>query len=222
MALLPDILPRLLDMLTPRSSRSKTSRWLTSTVGMVATASVVGSSACSNPEQLSAEARREISDSLQVLVAAAYDFSKPAAIKRLVALYPDSGRVISAAAGHITATKPELQAEIVSFWQRVGQNMQGPTFQLGSVYVDVITRNAAVMTFSYAIPHTTPLGRRHTVSGAWTALWRRQEGRWMIVQEHLSDAPEVAAAAPVQPDSAPPPAAGHDMLGHVMPGGGKK
>ena len=38
--------------------------------------------------------------------------------------------------------------------------------------------------------HTT------TVRGAWTALWRRQGGRWVIVQEHLSDAPEATNQLP--------------------------
>ncbi|MBC8085697.1 MAG: nuclear transport factor 2 family protein [Phycisphaerae bacterium] len=176
---------------------------------------------CRNPEEVSATERRAISDSLQALVIGAHDFSKPEVLRRLIALYPDSGRVISVAAGRIVTAKPALEAEITSFWQRVGQNMQGPKFEMGSVYVDVLTRNAAVMTFNYRIPHMTPAGRPHTVAGAWTALWRLQQGRWMIVQEHLSDAPEVTTAA-IVPDSAPPPAAGHNMSDHVMPGGSKK
>jgi hypothetical protein len=153
----------------------------------------VAGSACDSSEQVSAGERRAIADSLQALVASAYDFSQPNAAGRLLSLYPDSGRVISAAAGRITSTRQALEAEITGFWQRVGQNMQGPKFVLGSSYVDVITRNAAVMTFSYGIPHTTPRGVPHTVSGAWTTFWRRQNGRWVIVQEHLSDTPESTA-----------------------------
>ncbi len=49
--------------------------------------------------------------------------------------------------------------------------------------------DAAVMTFAYSIPHTTPDGAPHVVTGAWTTFWRRDSGRWRIVQEHLSDAP---------------------------------
>lgn len=178
--------------------------------------------ACSDPEKLSADERRAISDSLQTLVKSAYDFSKPEVVKRLLALYPDSGRVISASAGRVLSTQAALAAEIDGFWQRVGQNMQGPTFELGSAYVDVITRNAAVMTFNYSIPHKTPMGMPHTVGGAWTALWRRQDNRWMIVQEHLSDTPAPTAVAPASADSAAIPPAPHNMPGHVMPGGSKK
>lgn len=149
----------------------------------------VGSAACSVSDVVPATERRAIADSLSALVANAYDFSKPDATTRLLALYPDSGRVISAAGGRVTSTRAALASEIEGFWQRVGQNMQGPRFELGSSYVDVITRDAAVMTFAYSIPHRTPDGRPHVVNGAWTTFWRRDGGRWRIVQEHLSDAP---------------------------------
>lgn len=176
--------------------------------------------ACGNQENVSANERMAIADSLEAMVRNAYDFSKPGVVDRLVALYPDSGRVISASAGRITARREILVEAIGGFWQRVGQNMQSPTFQIGSSYVDVITRNAAVTTFNYSIPHTTPAGAPHTVSGAWTALWRRENGRWRIVQEHLSDTPE--STAPVsRADSATTPASSHEMGNHAMPKGGR-
>lgn len=146
--------------------------------------------ACDSAEDVPAGERRAIADSLETLVVNAYDLSQPNAPARLLSLYPDSGRVISAAGGHVTSTRAALADGINTFWQRAGQNMQGPKFVLGSTYVDVITRHAAVMTFTYSIPHHTPRGMPHTVSGAWTSLWRNQNGRWMIVQEHLSDTPE--------------------------------
>lgn len=171
-------------------------------------------SACSDAERVSVATRAQIADSLETLVKSAYDFSKPEVVRSLLALYPDSGRVISASAGHVSATRTALAVEIASFWQRVGQNMQNPKFIIGSSYVDVITNNAAVMTFSYTIPHTTPLGLPHTVSGAWTTFWRRQNGRWMIVQEHLSDTPESTASSV---EAAARAAAVDPMAGHVMP-----
>jgi ketosteroid isomerase-like protein len=166
--------------------------------------------ACRASDQIRSEERAAIADSLRALVTGAYDFSSPDATAQLLSLYPDSGRVISAAAGSVTTTRAALAAEISGFWQRVGRNMQEPRFVLGSSYVDVITRDAAVMTFTYSIPHRTPAGVPHTVGGAWTALWRRQAGRWTIVQEHLSDAPEAAATTTPpepQPDSAVVPMA---------------
>ena len=168
--------------------------------------------ACRTTEHVPANERAAIADSLRALVTRAYDFSSPDATARLLSLYPDSGRVISAAAGSVSTTRTALETEIIGFWQRVGRNMQEPRFVLGSSYVDVLTRDAAVTTLVYSIPHRTPAGRPHTVRGAWTALWRRQGGRWTIVQEHLSDAPE-AAAVPARDSSrdssAAPPAHRH-------------
>ena len=161
--------------------------------------------ACTDPVKVSPQARRAIADSLSVLVRGAYDFSKTDTPARLLSLYPDSGRVISAAAGRVTITRDSLVGEIRGFWQRVGQNMKGPQFVLGSTYVDVITRDAAVMTLTYSIPHLTPRNTPHVVSGAWTMLWRRQSGRWMIVQEHLSDTPESSAPGTAVSPVAPGP-----------------
>ncbi len=164
--------------------------------GLIST--TLASVACTDPVRLSTADRRAIADSLSALVVAAYDFSSPDAPQRLLSLYPDSGRVISAAGGRVTTTREQLAVDIAGFWERVGQNMRGPRFALGSSYVDVLTRDAAVMTFTYRIPHTTPLNAPHVVSGAWTTVWRRQRGRWMIVQEHLSDTPESTAPGPTR------------------------
>ncbi len=163
--------------------------------------------ACTDPLRVSPTDRRAIADTLSALVTNAYDLSKPDPAARLLSLYPDSGRIISAVAGRVTTTRDTLAGEIAGFWQRVGRNMQNPRFVLGSTYVDVITRDAAVLTLVYSIPHTTPQGTPHTVSGAWTMLWRRENGRWRIVQEHLSDTPESTAPglASEVPVAAPPP-----------------
>lgn len=174
-------------------------------LGSCLLAGAAGTSSCRDPEKIPADERRAIADSLSALVTDAYDFSRPDAVNRLLALYPDSGRVISAVAGRVTTTRDTLAGEIRGFWERVGQNMREPRFELGSTYVDLITRDAAVVTLTYRIPHLTPRHTPHTVSGAWTMLWRRQGGRWHIVQEHLSDTPESTApgtnVAPV--DSTP-------------------
>ncbi len=159
----------------------------------VALIALVAFVACSDPVKVPPDARRAIADSLSALVADAYDFTRDDAPARLLSLYPDSGRVISASAGRASSTRDSLASDIRGFWQRVGQNMKDPTFVLGSTYVDVITRDAVVMTLTYSIPHLTPRNTPHTVSGAWTMLWRRQGGRWQIVQEHLSDTPESSA-----------------------------
>lgn len=168
---------------------SRVSRWAT-LAALFAVPVVLG---CSDPEQMLPADRQALADSLTFLVTAAYQFEGANTPDRLLALYPDSGRVISAVAGRVTTTRDTLAGEIRGFWERVGQNMRNPRFVLGSTYVDIITRNAAVVTLTYSIPHLTPRNTPHTVSGAWTMLWRRQGGQWHIVQEHLSDTPESTA-----------------------------
>jgi hypothetical protein len=40
------------------------------------------------------------------------------------------------------------------------------------------------------------VGAPHVIGGAWTAVFARRDGRWAIVQEHLSDVPAAVDAAP--------------------------
>ena len=131
--------------------------------------------------------RDAIADTLRRTVAAAYDFG-PGGADRLASLYPDSGRVVSAGSGRVTASRDSLVRELAGFWERIGQNMREPRFVWDTTFVDVLTPNAAVLTGVYHIPHRTPRGEPHSVGGAWTALFVRRDGRWVIVQEHLSDA----------------------------------
>jgi uncharacterized protein (TIGR02246 family) len=138
-----------------------------------------------------------LADTLGALVADAYDFSRPDAVARLMALYAPDDPVVSAAAGRVTTSRAALQLQIQRFWERVGQNMQDPRFLLGTPHVTVLGPDAAVLTATYAIPHRTPEDRPHTLAGAWTAVFQRRDGRWVIVQEHLSDVPP----APAQPSA---------------------
>jgi ketosteroid isomerase-like protein len=53
----------------------------------------------------------------------------------------------------------------------------------------VLSPDAAVVTTTYRVPHRTPSGAPHTIAGAWTAVFARRDGKWVIVQEHLSEIP---------------------------------
>lgn len=152
---------------------------------------LAGASACdsSDPTRTTPEQRAAIADTLRRLVTNAYDFSRADVVSGLMSLYPDSGRVISATAGRVLASRADLERDIRYFWNSTGTNMQDPRLEWGTMYVDVLTPAAAVATWSYRIPHRTPAGAPHVVGGAWTALFVKRDGRWMIVQEHLSDAP---------------------------------
>ncbi len=137
-----------------------------------------------------------LADTLTRQIVAAYDFSRPGVPDRLLGLYAARGPVVSAAAGGVTTSRAALRAEIERFWTRVGQNMRGARFEVGERHLTPLGPDAAALTFTYAIPHRTPEGRPHALAGAWTAVFRREAGRWAIVQEHLSDAPRAPGAAP--------------------------
>ena len=162
----------------------------------VATLLLALSAACGAPShtQLDATYRQAIADTLRTLIVNAYDIKKPGdAVARLMSLYPDSGRVISASGGQVTTHRDSLEAGIRAFWTYVGQNMQQPKWEWGPMFVDVLAPDAAVVTTTYRVPHHTPRGAPHVIAGAWTAVFQRRAGKWVIVQEHLSDLPAAVA-----------------------------
>jgi hypothetical protein len=63
------------------------------------------------------------------------------------------------------------------------------------MHVDVLSRDAAVVTATYRIPHLTPRGMPHVIEGALTQVFARRNGRWVVVQEHLSEPPAVMDSA---------------------------
>jgi hypothetical protein len=141
----------------------------------------------SSASSMSSSERQAIADSLKKVVVGAYDLSKPDPVGSLMSLYPTSGRVISASGGVVTTTRPELEKGIRAFWTYVGQNMKQPRWEWTSMNVDVLAPDAAVMTSTYRVPHLTPMGMNHVIAGAWTAVFQKREGRWEVIQEHLSD-----------------------------------
>ena len=163
---------------------------------------MIVAAACSSSEggTLSTSERTAIADSLKHLVTNTYDLSKPNAVARLMSLYPTEGPVISANSGRATTTRAALQTQVETFWQYVGSNMRNPRWEWTSMNFDVLSPNAAVMTATYQIPHLNAHNMPHTISGAWTAVFANRGGRWVIVQEHLSDTPP-QGPAPAQSDT---------------------
>lgn len=147
-------------------------------------------------DSLSEAERNSIADSLKTMVTNTYDFAKPGVVDRMMGLYPQSGPVYSTSTGRVTTTREELRTQIGTFWQYVGSNMRNPKWQWTSMHVDVLAPNAAVMTASYRIPHITPRNTPHVIAGAWTAAFAKRGGRWVIIHEHLSDAPASPADHP--------------------------
>ena len=166
--------------------RSRISRPLTWS-GIVGAIVVLFACGPRSASDMSAADKKAIADSLKHLVANTYDLSKPDPVNRLMSLYPAEGRVISASGGVTTTTRPQLQQAIQAFWTYVGQNMRQPRWEWTSMTVDVLAQDAAVMTSTYRIPHLTPMGMNHVIGGAWTAVFQKRGGKWVIIQEHLSD-----------------------------------
>ena len=141
--------------------------------------------------------RREIAAAVERRLRAATDLrAEGDVVARLLAIYPDTGRIVSAAAGAITTTRDSLAGSVAAFWGEVGRNMRDPEWRWGPMHVDVLSRDAAVVTAAYRIPHLTPAGQPHVVGGAWTAVFVRRGGEWVVVQEHLSDVQGPVSPAP--------------------------
>jgi ketosteroid isomerase-like protein len=165
--------------------------------------SVLVSCAPAPGSPVSAAQRTAIADTLRGLIVDAYDLSRPGdAVGRLMSLYPTSGMVISASGGQVTTSRDSLEAGIRAFWDNVGRNMRDPKWSWGPMHVEVLAPDAAVVTTTYRVPHLTPRGEPHVIAGAWTAVFQRRGGRWVIVQEHLSDVP-ASPAMPAMPAMPP-------------------
>lgn len=145
--------------------------------------------ACGAPPDQGGDSDAALADTLKARIENAYDFSRPGTVERMSALYPDTGRVISASGGAVLASADSLRSGIAAFWQNVGENMRDAKWVWGEVYVDRLSRDAAVLTATWSIPHIAPDSLPHTIKGAWTAVFRRIGGKWMIVVEHLSVPP---------------------------------
>ncbi len=139
--------------------------------------------------------RAAIADTIASLVKSAYDITRPGAEQRAIALYPAAGPVVSASAGRIVTSRDSLIAGIRYFWENVGPNMRNPRWIWDQMLIDVLSPNAATMTATYHVPHLTPQNQQHVIGGAWTAVFAKIGGRWVIVQEHLSDLPAPPTAA---------------------------
>lgn len=154
---------------------------------------VVVASACAPPPQrseaLTENERASLADSVRLILLNTYDLAQPQLVERMMRLYPDSGRVVSAASGSFTTTREALERQVKAFWSGTGRFMQRPQWKWDAWAVDVLTRDAVVVTAAYTVPHMTPQGTPHVIGGAWTSVWVRRGGRWQIVQEHLSDLP---------------------------------
>ena len=135
------------------------------------------------------EDRRAIATAIEQRVKGAYDLGAEDVLAGMLSLYPREGPVYSASGGAVTTTRDSLEAAVRQFWNYVGRNMRDPTWEWTTMQVDVLSASSAVMTATYRVPHLTPNGQPHVIGGAWTAVFSKRDGKWVIVHEHLSDSP---------------------------------
>jgi hypothetical protein len=145
--------------------------------------------------QLTPQQTREIQTEIEQRLRDAYDLSKPDVENRMLSLYPKSGRVISATGGRVLSSRDSLAMGIRYFWENVGRNMRQPKWVWEHFYVDVLSPTAAVVTATYRIPHLNPHNQPHELGGAMTMAFEKRGGQWTIVQEHLSDLPQIVDTA---------------------------
>ena len=140
--------------------------------------------------ELGTAERAAISAEVEATIRDAYDLSKPGVLDRMLALYPRSGRVVSAVGGGVLTSRDSIESGIRYFWNNVGVNMREPRWEWDRFYVDVLSPTSAAVTATYRIPHRNPRNEPHTLAGAMTVVLSKREGRWVIIQEHLSDLPQ--------------------------------
>ena len=150
-----------------------------------------------NGTDLTPADRNAIAATIEAKVRDAYDLSKPGAEQKMLALYADTGRIVSTAGGRAIASRDTIAEGIRLFWANVGSNMKDPKWIWTHTYVDVLSPNSAVFTGTYRVPHLTPRGEPHEIDGAMTLVFTKRAGKWGVVQEHLSDAPSVQAPMPM-------------------------
>lgn len=148
-------------------------------------------------DDLTQAQRASIAKQIEGKVRDAYDLSKPGAEQKMLALYTDTGRIVSTSGGRAITSRDTIAEGIRLFWVNVGSNMKNPKWIWTHTYVDVLAPNVAVFTGTYRVPHQTPRGEPHEIDGAMTLVFTQREGKWGVIQEHLSDVPPVQAAMPM-------------------------
>ena len=150
----------------------------------------VSSFGCSSAAPLTDAERSALQAEVETELRQAYDLSKPGVADRMMALYPEGSRIISANTGRVMSDRDSVMSGIRYFWENVGVNMKDPRWVWDSFHTDVLSRDAAVVTAAYHIPHRNPRNEPHVLGGAMTVVMQKREGRWVVVQEHLSDTPQ--------------------------------
>lgn len=151
------------------------------------TLAALGACGSGRSASMSAADSQAVRTEVERVIRDAYDLSKPNVAERMLSLYPARGAIVSASGGSVVGSRDSLSAGIHYFWDSVGVNMKNPEWVWEKFYVDVLSPTSAVVTATYRIPHRDPYNNPHLIAGAMTEVMAKRNGKWYVVQEHLSD-----------------------------------
>ena len=165
---------------------------------VMAGTAVVALAACSmGKPPLDEMQRTALADSIEQWVAGPYlaVFQNPNA-DTILAFYGGGADVAVAENGMVHPSYDSIVATTRAFWGRPGLTAH---FTLGGAHVNVLSREAAVVTAMLTGGVRDSAGVETPMSAAWTAVLQRAGSGWKIVAEHASWPPAAPAAAPARP-----------------------
>src|SRR4051812_16489498 len=92
----------------------------------------------SGADQVTSAQRKAIADEIERSVRDAYDLTKPNLDERMLSLYADTGRIVSASGGSVIISRDSLAQGIHYFWRNIGMNMRQPKWIWDQMLVDVL------------------------------------------------------------------------------------
>ena len=165
---------------------------------VMAGAAVIALAACSmGKPPLDEMQRTALADSIEQWVAGPYlaVYQHPN-VDSILAFYASGAELASAENGMVFPSYDSIVATTRAFWGRPGLTAH---FTLGGAHVNVLSREAAVITAMLTGGVRDSAGVETPMSVAWTAVLQRAGSGWKIVAEHASWPPPAPAAAPARP-----------------------
>ena len=161
-------------------------------------AAVVALAACSmSKPPLDEMQRTALADSIEQWVAGPYVavYQHPN-VDSILAFYASGAELASAENGMVFPSYDSIVATTRAFWGRPGITAH---FTVGGAHVNVLSREAAVVTAKVTGAVRDSAGVETPMGVAWTAVLQRAGSGWKIVAEHASSPPPAPVAEPARP-----------------------
>jgi ketosteroid isomerase-like protein len=161
-------------------------------------AAAIALAACSTAKPpLDEMQRTALADSIEQWVAGPYLAAHQTPnVDTILALYAGGADLAVAANGTIYPSYDSVVAAARAFWGRPGVTAQ---LTLGGARVNVLSRDAAVVTAKVTGAVRDSAGVETPMGVAWTAVLQRAGSGWKIVAEHASSPPPAPVAEPARP-----------------------